>query len=238
MAFMRQIVLDTETTGLHPHEGHRIIEIACVELLNRRLSGRHLHYYFNPERPCDPEAFKVHGLSDEFLADKPHFADAADAIEQFCQDAEIIIHNAPFDVGFLEHEYQRLQRRGLSSWGQTITDTLVLSKQLNPGKRHNLDALCERYGVNNAHRSLHGALLDAQLLAEVYLAMTRGQDSLIMELTAGESETGHELDIKALQLVVLRADSEERAAHERYLDCLEKEIKRPPLWRSLAQKNG
>jgi DNA polymerase-3 subunit epsilon len=233
MQRMRQIVLDTETTGLKPEDGHRIIEIACVELVNRRPSGRHVHFYFNPERSCDPGAFKVHGLSDEFLADKPLFAEVADDIEQFCRGAEVIIHNAPFDVGFLEHEYQRLQRPGLVAWAQTITDTLVLSKQLNPGKRHNLDALCERYGVNNAHRSLHGALLDAQLLAEVYLAMTRGQNSLMMELAAGDSDGAQEFDIQALNLVVLRADDEELTAHEQYLDRLEKEIKRPPLWRTL-----
>ncbi len=238
MRLMRQIVLDTETTGLKPEDGHRIIEIACVELLNRRLTGRHVHFYFNPERPCDPEAFKIHGLSDEFLASKPRFAEAADDIEQFCRGAEVIIHNAPFDVGFIEHEYRRLQRSGLAAWAQTISDTLVLSKQLNPGKRHNLDALCERHGVNNAHRSLHGALLDAQLLAEVYLAMTRGQNSLMMELTAGDSDSAQELDIKTLNLIVQRADDEELAAHELYLDRLEQEIKRPTLWRTLEPGIG
>lgn len=238
MRLMRQIVLDTETTGLKPEEGHRIVEIACVELINRRPSGRHVHHYFNPERPCDPAAFKVHGLSDDFLADKPRFVEAADDIEQFCRGAEIIIHNAPFDVGFLEHEYQRLQRPGFAAWAQTITDTLALSKQLNPGKRHNLDALCERYGVNNAQRTLHGALLDAQLLAEVYLAMTRGQNSLMMELTAGDSDSAQELDIKTLNLIVQRANQEELAAHECYLDRLDKEIKRPPLWRTLEPGSG
>lgn len=231
---MRQIVLDTETTGLNAKAGDRIIEIGCVELVNRRLTGRHLHHYLNPERSSDPEALKVHGLTDDFLADKPKFAEVADDIQRFCEEAEIIIHNAAFDVGFLDEEFQRIGRTRFAEWVAEITDTLAISKKLNPGKRHNLDALCERYGVNNAHRTLHGALLDAQLLAEVYLAMTRGQDSLMMDLDGARGAEAQSIDVTRLNLVVLSPTPDELAAHERYLDHLEKEIKRPALWRELG----
>jgi len=179
---MRQIVLDTETTGLNPRSGDRIIEIGCVELVNRRLTGNNFHYYINPERDSDPGALAVHGLTSEFLSDKPKFAEIARALCDYLRDAEIIIHNAPFDVGFLDAEFEKLGLPQFEQHVRSVTDTLLQAKELHPGKRNSLDALCERYGVSNAHRTLHGALLDSELLAEVYLAMTRGQDSLGMDL--------------------------------------------------------
>lgn len=228
---MRQIVLDTETTGLNARAGDRIIEIGCVEVVSRRLTGRRLHQYVNPERSSDPEALKVHGITDEFLADKPKFEAIADELLAFVADADVVIHNASFDVGFLDEELTRIGRPKFSSYCARVTDTLELSKQLNPGKRHNLDALCERYGISNAHRTLHGALLDAELLAEVYLAMTRGQDSLVIDLEQAAGASAVRADFSGLDLVVLRADDDEIAAHERLLDDIAKECKGVPIWR-------
>ena len=179
---MRQIFLDTETTGLEPKLGHRIIEIAAVEMLNRRPTGRRLHHYLNPERESEAGALQVHGLTREFLQDKQKFRDITQELLEFIDGAELIMHNAPFDVGFLDHELGLAELQPLHSYCHTITDTLKMAKDLHPGKKNNLDALCERYQVDNARRTLHGALLDAELLAEIYLAMTRGQESLMMEV--------------------------------------------------------
>ncbi|MDR2838209.1 MAG: DNA polymerase III subunit epsilon, partial [Azonexus sp.] len=175
---MRQIILDTETTGLDPRQGHRIIEIAALEMTNRRLTGRHLHKYINPEREIDEGAQAVHGISLDFLADKPKFADIADEFLDFINGAELIIHNAPFDLGFLNAELSRLDRVPVETLCNGVTDTLKMARDLHPGKRNSLDALCERYEIDNSSRTLHGALLDTELLAEVFLAMTRGQNSL------------------------------------------------------------
>ena len=184
---MRQIILDTETTGLNPLTGDRIIEIGCLEMVDRRLTGNQLHYYINPQRDIDAGAVAVHGLTVEFLSDKPVFADVADDIIRFLSDAEIIIHNAPFDVGFLDAELARLKKGALNDHVHKVTDTLKNAREMFPGKRNSLDALCERFGVSNEHRTLHGALLDAQLLAEVYLAMTRGQNDLSIDMAGTES---------------------------------------------------
>lgn len=178
---MRQIVLDTETTGLDPRQGHRIIEVACIEMVNRRPTGHHLHKYFNPEREIDAGAAAVHGITLDFLADKPKFADAADEFLEFINGAELIIHNAPFDLGFLNAELRRLDRVPVETLCNGVIDTLKMAKELHPGKRNSLDALCDRYEIDNSQRTLHGALLDTELLAEVFLAMTRGQNSLMIE---------------------------------------------------------
>ena len=177
---MRQIMLDTETTGLDWRNGDRVIEIGCVELLNRSLTGRHFHVYINPGRSIDAEAVAVHGITEEFLADKPRFAEIVDDFEAFVRDAELVIHNASFDVGFLDNELQLLGRGRLDTLCAGVIDTLRMAKEQNPGKKASLDALCDRYEIDNGHRELHGALLDAELLAEVYLAMTRGQESLMI----------------------------------------------------------
>src|SRR5947199_6569487 len=232
----RQIVLDTETTGLNPRLGDRVIELGCVEILSRRISERHFHVYLNPQREVEEGALKVHGLTREFLADKPRFADIARAFLDFIQGAELIIHNADFDVEFLDLE---LGIAGLGRLGDhvaKVTDTLAFARELHPGRKNSLDALCERYFVNNANRTLHGALLDARLLAECYLAMTRGQESLVMELEtpaqAAAAAAGLVIDLS--NLIVLPALPEEVALHEQYLDTMEKEAKRPSLWRKLA----
>jgi len=177
---MRQIVLDTETTGLSAEGGDRIIELGCVELYARKLTGNNLHFYFNPDRDSHEDALRVHGISNEFLKDKPRFADLADEILAYLQDAEIIIHNAPFDVGFLNAELELLGKPAVTTFCDAVTDTLKMARDAYPGKRNSLDALCERLDIDNSHRNLHGALLDAELLAEVYLMMTRGQEGLAM----------------------------------------------------------
>lgn len=179
---MRQVILDTETTGLNPATGDRVIEIGCVELVNRRLTDRTFHHYINPERDIDAGAYAVHGLSRAFLSDKPVFAQIADDLVEFVADAELIIHNAPFDLGFLDSEFALLQRTPFRAHANGVIDTLVNARQMFPGKRNSLDALCERFSISNTHRTLHGALLDAQLLAEVYVAMTRGQEDLTIDL--------------------------------------------------------
>lgn len=232
---MRQIILDTETTGLNSKSGDRIIEIGCVEMLNRRLTGNNFHYYLNPERDSDPGALAVHGLTTEFLRDKPKFADIAEAFCRFVQDAEIIIHNASFDVGFIDAELERLGMPVFYTKVTKITDTLAQAKELHPGKRNSLDALCERYGISNAHRSLHGALLDSELLAEVYLAMTRGQDSLTMDLHSDGSDGKGSTTVALAEIVVLPARADELAAHEDVLQGLDKEARGPCLWRQLAE---
>ena len=234
---MRQIVLDTETTGLSAEGGDRIIEIGCVELLNRKLSGNNLHFYLNPERDSHEDALKVHGISNEFLRDKPKFASIADQLLDYLKDAELIIHNAAFDVGFLNKELELCGRPALREWVDSVTDTLTMAKEMFPGKRNSLDALCDRMGVDNSGRTLHGALLDAELLADVYICLTRGQDALLME---GEDETQThsdvpKLDLSALQLPVLRASEHELSAHEEVLQQLDKSSGGKTLWRSMAE---
>lgn len=226
----RQLVLDTETTGLEPRDGHRIIEIGVIEILGRRVTENRLHRYLDPERESDPGALKVHGLTSDFLAGKPRFAEVADELLAWVQDAEVIIHNAPFDLGFLDAELARLGRAPFASHCAKVTDSLRLARELHPGKRNSLDALCERLGVSNSHRTLHGALLDAELLAEVYLAMTRGQDSLVIDLAP--SGPGEEAGaIEADRVVVVPASAGEICAHEALLDSIAKECGRDPVWR-------
>ncbi|MEY2631913.1 MAG: hypothetical protein RIR00_567, partial [Pseudomonadota bacterium] len=238
---MRQIILDTETTGLDPRQGHRLIEIACVEMENRRLTQRHLHLYVNPQREIDAGAQAVHGISLDFLADKPLFKQVAQDFLEFVAGAELVIHNAPFDLGFLNHELGLLGLPPLSQCCPSVIDTLKLAKELHPGKRNNLDALCERYGVDNTGRVLHGALLDSELLAEVYLAMTRGQNSLIIE---DDIPANNNPDPAARQgrsprqrppLKVLAAQPEEIAAHDKVLAGIDKESKGACLWLQLER---
>ena len=232
---MRQIVLDTETTGLNPRSGDRVIEIGCVELMNRRLTGNNLHFYINPERDSEEGALAVHGLTTEFLSDKPKFAEISAELLDYISGAEIIIHNAPFDVGFLDVEFGRLGLPPFQKHVAGVIDTLVQAKSLHPGKRNSLDALCDRYGISNAHRVLHGALLDAELLAEVYLAMTRGQNSLTIDLHV-EEQPGQGNDALAslalAEVLVLRASAEEREAHELLLNGLDKEVRGACVWRT------
>ena len=230
---MRQIVLDTETTGLDPRQGHRIIEVACIELVNRRLTGNHLHKYINPEREIDAEAQRVHGISLEFLADKPKFADIADEFLEFINGAQLIIHNAPFDLGFLNAELDRLGRVPVETLCQGVIDTLKDAKELHPGKRNNLDALCERYAIDNSGRTLHGALLDTELLAEVYLAMTRGQNALMIEpddIPAPRAGGSAGVARQRKPLIVRRADEAELALHDTLLAAIDKESKGACLW--------
>jgi DNA polymerase-3 subunit epsilon len=229
---MRQIVLDTETTGLDPRHGHRIIEVACIEMVNRRLTGHHLHKYVNPEREIDEGAQAVHGISLEFLTDKPKFADIADEFLEFVNGAELIIHNAPFDIGFLNAELDRLGRVPVGTICNGVIDTLRMAKDLHPGKRNSLDALCERYEIDNSSRTLHGALLDTELLAEVFLAMTRGQNSLMIEPDAApRPNIGADGQVRQRKpLVVRRASPEELAEHERVLKAIDKESKGACLW--------
>lgn len=235
---MRQIVLDTETTGLNARSGDRIIEIGCVEMVNRRLTGNNFHYYINPERDSDPGALAVHGLTTDFLSDKPKFVEIADALCEFVRDAEIIIHNAPFDIGFLDAEFERLGKPKFAGHVLKVTDTLVQAKELYPGKRNSLDALCERYGISNAHRTLHGALLDSELLAEVYLAMTRGQDSLTMDLQVDAAGGPTGAGVAMAEILVLAPTAEELAEHEALLQGLDKEAKGACVWRALAETRG
>lgn len=238
---MRQIVLDTETTGLEPSDGHRIIEIGCVELINRRLTDNRFHYYFNPDRDIDEGAIEVHGITTEFLADKPRFAEIADDLLAYLKDAELIIHNAPFDVGFIDAEYQRLDKKWKGLYQHcTVTDTLKLARKMHPGQKNNLDALCKRYEINNSHRELHGALLDAEILSDVYLAMTGGQATLGLGEEQTDSTQGGEQKIQPVRtdrptLRVIRATSEELKLHEKRLDALEKSSGGVPVWRREAK---
>lgn len=215
----RQIILDTETTGLEPREGHRIIEIGCVEMLNRRLTGNNFHQYLQPDREIDAEAIEVHGITNEFLADKPRFEDIAEDLLAYLDGAELIIHNAPFDIGFINHELRLIDpsSKPITDYC-TVTDTLVMARQMFPGQRASLDALCKRYEINNAHRTLHGALLDSEILAAVYLAMTGGQVSLLLggEDRAAQQQGGgtlRRLQMDTSGLRVITASEEELAAH-------------------------
>ncbi|MDM7456504.1 MAG: DNA polymerase III subunit epsilon [Tepidimonas sp.] len=230
---MRQIVLDTETTGLSPQDGDRIIEIGCVELVNRQRTGNNRHFYLNPERDIHEDALRVHGITLDFLADKPRFADIAAELLDYLQGAELIIHNAPFDLGFLDAEFGRLGLGPTRSLVSGVIDTLVKAKELWPGKRNGLDALCDRLGVDNSGRQLHGALLDAQLLADVYIYMTRGQESLVIEVRNDTAAPGmlEQRDLAAYDLPVLRANEAELAEHAAVLAALDKESKGRTVWR-------
>lgn len=234
---MRQIVLDTETTGLSAENGDRIIEIGCVELLHRKLTGNNLHHYVNPERDSHEDALKVHGISNEFLRDKPKFAQIADELLAYLAGAELIIHNAPFDIGFLNKELERLGRAPVTTQVAGVIDTLVMAKEMYPGKRNGLDALCDRLEVDNSGRTLHGALLDAELLADVYINMTRGQNALIAEADEATGPAGEEsirVDLRRLELPVLRANEQETAAHDHVLTDIDKASKGKTLWRALS----
>jgi len=238
---MRQIVLDTETTGLNPRSGDRVIEIGCIEIVNRQLTGNNFHSYINPERDSEEGALAVHGLTTEFLSDKPKFAEIANELRDYLSGAEVIIHNAPFDVGFLDAEFERLELPSFARHVTSITDTLLLAKEMYPGKRNSLDALCDRYGISNAHRTLHGALLDAELLAEVYLAMTRGQNSLTIDLMVEDtSQEGGDMARTAIiaEILVMRANEEELAAHEAVMNSLDKEVKGTCLWRAVDEDHA
>jgi DNA polymerase-3 subunit epsilon len=231
MASPRQILLDTETTGLYPKLGDRVIEVGCIEMRSRRITENSFHHYLNPERKSEEGAARVHGIADEFLADKPKFAEIAGQFVDYIRGAELIIHNAGFDVEFLDLELARAGLGKLADHVAGVVDSLALARELHPGKRNSLDALCERYAVSNAHRTLHGALLDARLLAEVYLAMTRGQESLVMDQETPAEQAAVAASIDASKLVVLRATPEELRAHEKYLDGLAKEAGGKVLWR-------
>ncbi|MBV7540506.1 DNA polymerase III subunit epsilon [Acidovorax sp. sic0104] len=230
----RQIVLDTETTGLSADSGDRIIELGCVELLNRKLTGNNLHLYFNPGRDSHEDALKVHGISNEFLKDKPKFAEVADEILQYLQGAEIIIHNAAFDVGFLNKELELIGRPAFRTYVESVTDTLAMAKEMYPGKRNSLDALCDRLGVDNSSRTLHGALLDAELLADVYINLTRGQDALLISDDAQEGADGlavAAVDLRTFVLPVLSASEPENVAHEEVLAQIDKASGGKTIWR-------
>jgi DNA polymerase III subunit epsilon len=232
----RQIVLDTETTGLNAKFGDRVIEIGCIEMLSRRVTDRRFHSYLNPEREIEEGAAKVHGLTGEFLADKPKFAEIAADFVEYVSGAELIIHNAAFDIEFLDRELALAGLKKLTHYCPAVVDTLAMARELHPGKKNSLDALCERYAISNAHRTLHGALLDARLLAEVYLALTRGQDSLVMEPEAPGPAAVAAARIDAAKLTVLRATDEEAAAHEKVLDGIDKAAKDQggSVWRRAA----
>ncbi|MBA2483071.1 MAG: DNA polymerase III subunit epsilon [Nitrosomonas sp.] len=234
---MRQIFLDTETTGLEPKLGHRIVEVAGVELCDRRLTGRHLHHYVNPERDSEAGALQVHGLTAEFLQLKPKFRDIAEEFLAFIDGAELIIHNAPFDVAFLDHELSLAKLRTLDSYCSMVTDTLKMAKEIHPGKRNNLDALCERFQIDNSKRTLHGALLDAELLAEVYLAMTRGQESLAIELEIMTTESNTALKPEELNLIVMPASQEELLLHMERLAEIDRESNGKCLWKQIEPAN-
>jgi DNA polymerase III subunit epsilon len=236
---MRQIFLDTETTGLSVEGGDRLIEIGCIEMVNRRLTGNTLHLYVNPQRSSHEDALKVHGLTDEFLADKPPFAEVAEQLLAFVAGAEVIIHNAAFDVGFLDAELKRTGRASIRSHVAQVTDSLLLAREMFPGKSNSLDALCRRLEVDNSSRTLHGALLDAGLLAEVYIRLTRGQDSLVIDAGAGAVGASASLDMAPIDLreftlhLVVVSD-EERAAHEAVLAALDKASGDKTVWRRVA----
>jgi DNA polymerase III subunit epsilon len=233
----RQVVLDTETTGLNAKLGDRIIEIGCVEILSRNVADRHFHAYLNPERDVDLGATRVHGLTLDDLRAKPKFAAVAREFLDFVTGAEVLIHNADFDVEFLDLELKRAGLGKFSDHVAKIIDTLAVARELHPGRKNSLDALCERYFINHANRTLHGALLDARLLGECYLAMTRGQESLVMELEtpAQAAAAAALMQVDISNMIILPALPEELALHEQYLDAMEKEAKGPSLWRKLLQ---
>lgn len=232
----RQIILDTETTGLSAETGDRIIEIGCVELISRKLTGNNLHFYLNPERDSHEDALRIHGISNEFLKDKPKFAQVVDQLLDYLQGAELIIHNAAFDVGFLNKELELAGRAPLREWVASVTDTLAMAKEMFPGKRNSLDALCDRLGVDNSGRTLHGALLDAELLADVYINLTRGQEALLVMDDAadgGQAQGGvPRIDLRALVLPVIHANEAERAAHDDLLNQLDKASGGKTIWRT------
>ena len=228
---MRQIFLDTETTGLESKLGHRIIEIAAVEMINRTLTGRRFHNYLNPDRKVEAGALQIHGLTDDFLQDKQKFFDITNELLEFIDGAELIMHNAPFDVGFLNNELGLAKLQPLENYCHSITDTLKIAKELHPGKRNNLNALCERYQINNSKRVLHGALLDAELLAEVYLAITRGQESLVMEISFPQPDI--KINPQDIELISLPANSEELELHTEQLEAIDRESKKSCLWKHI-----
>ena len=232
---MRQIVLDTETTGLSAEGGDRIIEIGCVELLARKLTGNNRHFYLNPGRDSHEDALKVHGISNDFLRDKPKFAAVADELMEYLHGAEIIIHNAAFDVAFLNKELELIGRNPFRTVAGKVTDTLTMAKEMYPGKRNSLDALCDRLGVDNSSRTLHGALLDAELLADVYINLTRGQDALLIDVGAHDHIGGitTRIDLAQFTLSVLLASEQESAAHEEVLQQLDQASGGKTLWRLL-----
>lgn len=236
---MRQIVLDTETTGFyanHPDHPDRMVEIGCVELVNRKLTGNNLHFYLNPGRDSDEGALRVHGLTTQFLSDKPRFEEIAQELVDYVGGAEIIIHNAPFDLSFLDMELKRTGKKPFKSFVGSVLDTLVMAKDMFPGKRNSLDALCDRLEVDNSGRTLHGALLDAELLADVYINMTRGQDALLME-SSDTQEPGlvvEQLDLRSMQLPVLEANAQEMAAHDDVLAQLDKSSGGKTVWKQMA----
>ncbi|MDM0105744.1 DNA polymerase III subunit epsilon [Variovorax sp. J22R24] len=234
----RQIVLDTETTGLSAENGDRIIELGCVELYNRKLTGNDLHIYFNPERESHEDALKVHGLTTDFLRDKPKFATLGNDIVEYLRDAELIIHNAAFDVGFLNKEFELAGLPPLRSFVGEVTDTLAMAKTVYPGKRNSLDALCDRFGVDRSNRTFHGAKLDAQLLADVYINLTRGQDALLIDVATNEPTQGIVItvDLSTFQLPVLVATEHELSAHEEVLAQLDKSSNGRTLFRQIAEK--
>ncbi len=234
----RQIFLDTETTGLSPESGDRIIEIGCVEMVNRRLTGRHLHFYLNPQRPNHEDAVRIHGLTDEFLADKPLFAAVVDEFLDYVAGAELIIHNASFDIGFLNAELRRVNKGVMADHIEGVLDTLVMAREMFPGKSNSLDALCKRLEVDNTHRTLHGALMDAELLATVYINMTRGQDALLID--AGGEEEGSQaalnaaaIDLSQFELIVTQPSEDEKAAFDKALADIDKASGGKALWKSL-----
>ncbi|QNP60283.1 DNA polymerase III subunit epsilon [Paenacidovorax monticola] len=231
----RQIVFDTETTGLSAENGDRIIELGCVELVNRKLTGNNLHLYLNPERDSHEDALKVHGISNEFLKDKPKFAEVVEDILAYMQGAEIIIHNAAFDVGFLNKELELVGRPPFATYVSGVIDTLAMAKEMFPGKRNSLDALCDRLGVDNSGRTLHGALLDAELLADVYINLTRGQDALLIADDVQDGGTGPQavqIDLRGIVLPVLRASEAELAGHQEVLAQIDKASGGKTIWRT------
>lgn len=238
---MRQIILDTETTGLEPKLGHRIIEIGCVEVIERRLTGRHYHQYLQPDREIDAGAIEVHGITNEFLADKPRFRDVSADFIDFIKGAELVIHNAPFDVGFINHEFRLLERTHdqLESFC-SVLDTLALARQMHPGQRNSLDALCKRYDIDNTQRTLHGALLDAEILADVYLMMTGGQRKLLLggeeSASGSQAQAVRRVALTAGSLQVVRASNDELVAHEARLAAIEKQSG-SCVWRELEQNS-
>jgi len=234
---MRQIVLDTETTGIDPNDGHRIIEIGCVELVERQLTGRNYHVYINPEREVEAEAITVHGITNEFLEDKPKFAEVANAFFEFIKGAELVIHNAAFDVGFMDAEFARLKPVRKTADHCGIVDSLAIARKKHPGQKNNLDALCKRYGVDNSNRDLHGALLDAEILADVYLLLTGGQTALSLDAGAEEGSSGtgiRRLPAERPALNVIRASEDECGAHEEFMAMLEKQAGET-VWGKLQQ---
>ncbi len=234
---MRQIILDTETTGLETSEGHRIIEIGCIELVNRRLTGNHYHQYLQPDREIDESAIEVHGITNEFLVDKPRFANVADEFLDFIKGGQLVIHNAPFDIGFINYEFSLLG----SKWGKvqdhcTILDTLLMAREMHPGQRNSLDALCKRYDIDNTSRTLHGALLDSEILADVYLAMTGGQTLLLLDAenersAAEQVQERAPINADRPRLRVIKANDAEQSSHKAYLDMLDKVAVSASLWR-------